>query len=95
MSDQHVVVQARIKGIIRRIPIKTFEENVGNIGLRSNQIRNREERHSFPLHIELTPGRHTMEIADIVELRQSEKLGPLQDNGIFDMTMNLQAPLRQ
>src|SRR5689334_20591947 len=76
MSDQDVVVETGFQWVVCRIPIVTFEKDGGCFRLRFYQVRQREKGDTFPSHIKLAPGGHTMKIADVFELGQSEKLFP-------------------
>src|SRR5204863_1385130 len=57
-----------------------------------NEVCDGKKGNTLPIHIELTPCCHTMEVASVFELRQSEELFPIQSNWILNVTVNLKFP---
>src|SRR5262245_41705367 len=93
MSDQYIIIRADTQRIVCRVAIIAFEENMCCLRLGPHQVHQGKKRNAFPFHIKLTPSRHTMKVADILELWQIKELFPVQhDRGLY-MAMNLQLPL--
>src|SRR6185503_14277900 len=92
VRDEHVVVHANLEWIVGGITIVTLEENVGGVGLRFDEVGDREKRHPFEFHIKLAPGSNTVEITDILELRQGQELVPFERDWIFHVPADLQFP---
>ena len=63
------------------------------LGSRLHQLGQREEGHAFELHVELAPGRDTMKIANVFELRESHELLPVQRDRLLNLAVDLQLPL--
>ena len=95
MRDEHIVIHAGVQQIIGRITIVAFEKHVARFRRRFYEVGNCEKAHSLPLHVELTPGRHIMEIAHVIELRQRHELFPIQSDGALDLSVDLELPFFQ
>src|SRR6266516_5787728 len=92
VRDEHVVVRAVIEWGVGRVTVIALEENVRGFRPRFDKIGDGEERHAFPIHVELAPGGDTVKVAPVFELWQRQKLFPTQRRRVLNLAMNLQLP---
>ena len=93
VRDHHVIVQQRIKRVVRRVTVVGLEIDVAGFGGWFDEFGQREERDACEFHVELAPGRDAVEVAGVRELRQRHELRPVQRQRVLDHAVNLQLPL--
>ena len=100
VHEQHVIVHGAHQRQVGRICEACSGHDVGSgaqhelcFRRRYGELRDRSEANAAPPVVKAAPGRHAVEIADIVNLRQRHEIVPGQGQRMIDQAADLERPL--